>query len=551
MRSAGYRTITTDVIVLGSGAAGLTVALGAAPRRVSVLTPGRLGSDGSSAWAQGGIAAALGADDDPQLHAEDTEIAGDGLVEPEAARLLAQGAAEGIRRLRDRGARFDTDGLGDLLLGREAAHSRRRVLHAHGDATGAEVMRALRETARRPGHLTLHEGTRALEIVTDPAAGRVCGVLAVEKDGRPIFFRASAVVLATGGLGAIYRYTTNPPWVRGEGLVLAARAGARLVDLELVQFHPTALRGGEGTDRRGRSAGRPGALPLLTEALRGEGAILIDETGHRFLLDAHPDAELAPRDVVARAIHHKVRDGGQAYLDARAAVGGRFPERFPTVFAACLERGIDPRVEPMPVTPAAHYHMGGVSTDLHGRSSLPGLWAVGEVASTGVHGANRLASNSLLEALVMGGRVAEDVRRRSTGRSTQIPHFPHTRLDAGQSVPEVEDRVRRILWDRVGLVRDGEGLQDALRELREMEAQLREAPGSTGDLLTVARLLTVAALKRRESRGGHFRQDFPDADPAWRRRISVRLEPPGREQVSIGPLLDARPRSVVAAGGRT
>ncbi len=541
------RTVVADVVVVGSGAAGLTVALGAAPRRVAVLTPGRLGSDGSSAWAQGGIAAALGTDDDPRLHAEDTETAGAGLVEPEAARLLTHGAAEGIRRLRERGARFDVDGVGEPLLGREAAHCRRRILHANGDATGAEVMRALRETARRAGHLTLHEETRAVEIVTDTAGGRTCGVLAVDGEGHRVFFRASAVVLATGGLGALYRYTTNPPWVRGEGLALAARAGARLVDLEFVQFHPTALRVDGDTDRRGRPVGRTEPLPLLTEALRGEGAVLIDETGHRFMPEVHPDAELAPRDVVARAIHHKRREGGEAFLDARAAVGARFPERFPTVYAACRERGIDPRTEPMPVTPAAHYHMGGVATDLDGRSSLPGLWAVGEVAATGVHGANRLASNSLLEALVMGGRVAEDVRHRSA-----TPHHETTVSLPGSGYPgdgpesETDREVRRLLWDEVGLLRDGDGLEGASRQLEDLE---EDASPAARNLLTVARLVTASALAREESRGGHSRRDFPETDPRWERRIAAWLDPQGGVETEVGPRLGEVPRPVVAAGG--
>lgn len=544
MTTGPDRTVHADVVVVGSGAAGLTVALGAAPRRVAVLTPGRLGSDGSSAWAQGGVAAALGSDDDPRLHAEDMESAGAGLVDSEAAFLLSRGAAEAIRRLRDRGARFDTNAWGELALGREAAHSRRRILHANGDSTGAEIMRALRESARRAGHLTLHEGTRALELGTD-FAGRICGVWAADDAGRRIFLRAPAVVLATGGLGAIYRYTTNPPWVRGEGLALAARAGARLVDLEFVQFHPTALRMGEGTDRRGRPGCRPEPLPLLTEALRGEGAVLVDETGHRFMVEEHPDAELAPRDVVARAIHQQLQAGRETFLDARSAVGERFPERFPTVFAACRERGLDPRVEPMPVTPAAHYHMGGVATGLNGRSSLPGLWAVGEVASTGVHGANRLASSSLLEALVMGGRVAEDVRHRPAGIPKE-PVVPMAVDPEGGEDPALEARIRRILWEHVGLVRHGDGLEQALAELRKMGSA---ASGSTRNLLTVARLVTVAARAREESRGGHFREDFPATDPAWQRRLSVGLDARGREEVHVESRLDERPRPALAAGG--
>lgn len=273
---------------------------------------------------------------------------------------------------------------------------------------------------------------------------------------------------------------------------------------------------------------------------------MIDEAGRRFMVDEHPDAELAPRDVVARAIHRILEAGGEAFLDARAAVGERFPERFPTVFQACRERGIDPRIEPMPVTPAAHYHMGGVATDVDGRTSRAGLWAVGEVASTGVHGANRLASNSLLEALVMGGRVAEAVRRRPATGSTEAVSLPEPE---GTEAPnsEIEDRVRKLLWNRVGLIRDGRGLEETLAELRELE----RAPGAPRNLLTVARLVTAAAWAREESRGGHFRTDFPHADPAWERRLSVWLDPDGDERVVAGSPLTVHPRTAAVAGGRS
>jgi L-aspartate oxidase len=320
------------------------------------------------------------------------------------------------------------------------------------------------------------------------------------------------VVLATGGLGQLYLCTTNPVEATGDGLAMAARAGARLADVEFVQFHPTALAIDGG--------GAP--LPLLTEALRGEGAVLLDGAGRRFMLGEHPDAELAPRDVVARAIWRRLAAGDHVVLDTRAAVGESFPEHFPQVFQLCREHGLDPRVEPIPVAPAAHYHMGGVWVDADGRTSLPGLWACGEVTATGAHGANRLASNSLLEALVFGARVAESLR--GTPRP-EGPRAGNLRIAAGfDHAEKPEDAeltlaVRKLMWEKVGLVRDEAGLTEALAELGRLAAQYQNAAGEARNLLLVARLVTAAALVRRESRGGHFRSDLPAPDPAWEHRL--------------------------------
>ncbi|HEX6199517.1 MAG TPA: FAD-binding protein, partial [Thermoanaerobaculia bacterium] len=334
--------LTCDAIVVGSGAAGLTAALELGPARVAVLTKGRLGTGGSSAAAQGGIAAAVGPGDTPALHAADTLAAGAGLSDPAMADLLTQEGPGRVMRLLALGAEFDRRPTGALSLGREAAHGRRRVLHARGDATGAEVMRALAAQAARASHVTVLEDTFAWDLVTEggPGGGRVTGLTAVGPRGERLLLRAPAVVLATGGLGRLYARTTNPAEVTGDGLALAARAGARLLDVEMVQFHPTALAA-------------PGAdpLPLLTEALRGEGAVLVDEGGRRFLSDEHPEAELAPRDVVARAIARRLAAGHTVYLDARASVGAAFPERFPTVFELCRRHGLDPRREAIPVSP--------------------------------------------------------------------------------------------------------------------------------------------------------------------------------------------------------
>ncbi|HXO22893.1 MAG TPA: L-aspartate oxidase, partial [Thermoanaerobaculia bacterium] len=487
----------SDVVVVGTGVAGLTAALGAAPRRVTLLTKTRFGL-GSSQWAQGGIAAALGADDGPALHAADTLAAGAGLNDPAIVDLLTSEGPRRVARLLELGARFDRDAAGALALGREAAHSRRRILHAHGDATGAEIVHTLVGAVGRAPEVRVMEGAFALDLALRD--GAVCGVVAVHADGRRLLHLAPAVVLATGGSGRLFLHTTNPPEATADGLAMAARAGARLTDLEFVQFHPTALAAGADP------------MPLLTEALRGEGAVLVDGAGRRFLLGEHPAAELAPRDVVARAIWKLLAGGGRAYLDARAAVGDRFPERFPTVFRLCREHGLDPRIEPIPVSPAAHYHMGGIAVDDRGRSSLAGLWACGEVAATGAHGANRLASNSLLEALVFGARVADDLRETASAAP------PAGRPPVGRTVAAVDlvdpaaDRqliaaVRRLMWEKVGVVRDGAGLESAVAALDRLAGEHPAAAAGVGEarnLLFAGRLAAAAALARRESRGGHF-----------------------------------------------
>ena len=538
---------TSDVVVVGSGIAGLTAASSCGSLRVTVVTTGRLAEEGSSTWAQGGIAAALGADDAPALHAADTVAAGAGLVDPEMAERLTRGAPEGIRRLLDLGARFDREATGELARGREAAHSRCRILHAAGDATGAEAMRVLTRASRTAPNVRLAEESFAVDLVLARGSGekgrRVAGLLALEPRGgggaggslRLVFHRAPVVVLATGGVGGAFLYTTNPPGVRGDGLALALRAGARLMDPELIQFHPTALEVSRlGAGNPADAAPRPtGArLPLLTEALRGEGAVLVDETGERFLTAVHPEAELAPRDVVARAIDRHRSAGHRVFLDARAAVGERFPQRFPTVFALCREHGLDPRTEPIPVTPAAHYHMGGVAVDDRGRSSISGLRVCGEAACNGVHGANRLASNSLLEGLVFGARTVADLPDPPpTGSGEDVPleelYSPASLCfrRSGGSTP-LERSVRRVLWERVGLTRSASGLSEALERLRQLEREHPERDRSLEErnLLQVARLLTTAAMAREESRGGHFREDLPHPEPGWRCHLMVEAE---------------------------
>ncbi len=402
------RVREADVVVIGAGAAGLSVALGLDGHSVDLLAKGPLSRTGNSPLAQGGVAGAVGPDDTPELHAADTLAVAGEVGDPEAVALLTAEGPRQLAELIELGARFDRAANGELDLAREAAHSRQRILHSR-DATGAEIVRALGVALGAVKGLTIFEASFALELVVE--AGRLAGVLVRHADGGLVLHRARAVVLATGGIGQVFSRTTNPSEATGDGLALAWRAGARLGDLEYVQFHPTALDVGEDP------------MPLLTEALRGAGARLVDENGHP-ILDV-PGGELQARDIVARGIWRALSRGRRPLLDAREAVGAAFPERFPTVFEACQAHGLDPRVAPMPVAPAAHYHMGGVLVNGDGRTSRPGLWAAGEVSCTGVHGANRLASNSLLEALVYGARVARSVGASLLQQPLRTPGYHH------------------------------------------------------------------------------------------------------------------------------
>ena len=520
---------SADVVVIGTGVAGLACALELAGMRVDLLTKTTL-SSGSSLWAQGGVAVAMGAGDSPELHAADTVAAGAGLVDPAIAELLAEEGVTAVRRLIELGAEFDRSAKGELDFGREAAHSRRRILHAHGDSTGAELVRALAERLRTAPWVSLFEGAFAAELVVaaegperEPA---VVGVLARHSDGRFVLHEATQVVLATGGLGQLFRFTTNPPESTGDGLALAAAAGARLVDLEFVQFHPTAL------------AVDLDPLPLLSEALRGEGATLVNDAGVRFMPAEHADAELAPRDVVARGIWKQLAAGRKVFLDGRQAIGERFPTKFPTIFANCQRAGVDPRSELMPVVPAAHYFMGGVAVDEWGRASLPGLWACGEVSATGVHGANRLASNSLLEALVFGSRVAEAIgasaRREPLpgAAAAAVAHLPDAAANGVEPIAAFADlrqEIRALSWERLGLVRDASGLASAARRFAEILRQLPAAPSEVRNLAIAGSLVAAAALHREESRGAHFRSDFPLTAEAWRFRQFLDVEIRGHD----------------------
>lgn len=482
------------VLIVGAGLAGLFLALRAAPRPVIVVSPAPLGAGASSAWAQGGIAAALAQDDSPELHAEDTIAAGAGLVDPVVAKLIATDGPERVRDLLRLGVPFDRSADGVLALSLEAAHSRPRVARVAGDLAGREIMAALIAATRAAGHITVLEGVSALALL-EGEKGDVSGVLARDGAGALIRIEAGETVLATGGVGGLYRVTTNPVEAAGQGLGMAARAGALIADAEFVQFHPTAI-----------DIGRDPA-PLATEALRGEGATLVDAAGRAFMADHDPRGDLASRDIVARAIASERAAGRKTFLDCRSAVGAAFPEHFPTVFAACRSAGVDPRVDPIPVAPAAHYHMGGIATDLWGKTSLEGLSAVGECASTGAHGANRLASNSLLEAVVFADRIArrlveDDLRAPKPVAEAKAP----PRLAAGQRA-----RLRDGMAELAGVVRDEAGLARLLGRL-DGHGPAAAAPNE----IVAARLIVEGALARRESRGGHWRVDHPEAGAAAR-----------------------------------
>ncbi len=494
--------LRTRFLVVGSGVAGLHTAWRASQHGDVLLLTKRSLFDSATAYAQGGIAAALGAGDSPKLHRQDTLAAGAALCDAAAVQVLVEEGPARVRELQVAGAEFDLDPKGELMLGREAAHSTNRIVHAHGDQTGAEVARTLIARVRASDRIRVLERARVLDLIV--ARGECVGVRA-SLTGKATEILADATVLATGGCGQVYRYTTNPVVATGDGVAIAHRAAVTLADMEFVQFHPTALDTPENP------------LALISEAVRGEGAILVNESGERFMLKVHASAELAPRDVVARAIFRQQRRS-RVYLDARA-LGPGFAKRFPGIFALCAARGIDPRTDLIPVTPAAHYMMGGVVTDLNGHSSMKRLYAVGELARTGVHGANRLASNSLLEGLVFAERVARDMaaakplRRLPAAKQWVVPPF----RDRG-AAQVAADRVREVMWHYAGIARTAKGLRTAVRDLAEIEERLPSGATEELNLVQTARLIVEAALRRKESRGGHYRSDFPRAKRIWRGR---------------------------------
>jgi L-aspartate oxidase len=558
---------SADLVVAGSGVAGLTAALSAreAGLRVIVVTKSGL-SDGNTRWAQGGIAVVLPGEhergDSPERHIADSLTAGAGLCDAEAVTSILAGGPAAVARLRRRGAVFDrAAGSRALARGREGGHSAFRVLHAGGDATGAEVERALADAVRRARIPVLEQHLAAEVLLTNAGAAAGLLVLAAGGDGvadRPGLLRAPAVLLATGGLGQLYQVTSNPAVATADGLALALRAGAAVADVEFVQFHPTVLYTGTGGS---------GTAPLVTEALRGEGAVLVDAAGARVMAGLHPLGDLAPRDVVAAAITRRMAEapGGvddHVFLDATGIGAAALRRRFPGVRAACLAAGIDPARQPIPVVPAAHYHCGGVVTDLRGATGVPGLYAAGEVARTGLHGANRLASNSLLEGLVMGERAAAAVASRPPDRRLPEP------AQASGPVPAAADpgTLRRLMSRHAAIGRDGAGLAAAQagidRSVAEQQAAAtratQPAPASrvryeAAALTVAARAVLAAAGERTESRGCHVRTDYPDRDDVgWRRSLLVRLAESGEPEVvgalPAGAFVDAGARPARPGG---
>lgn len=486
------------VIVVGAGIAGLATALRLAPLPVTVLTASALRENTSTAWAQGGIAAAVGDDDAPALHQADTEAAGVGLVDTAIAQAVTEAAPDGLRQLDQWGANFDRNADGDWALGLEGAHRRRRVAHIGGDGSGVAILNALISQARSTPSVTIRENTPVHRLLT--AEGSVNGV---QLDEGPLYGRA--VVLATGGLSGLYAETTNPLGAVGRGIAMAARAGAAIADAEFVQFHPTAMAVGRDP------------MPLATEALRGEGAMLVNAAGERLMADTS-GGDLAARDVISRRIHTALNAGDRVYLDGRAAIGDAFPERYPAVHAACRATGLDPANELIPIRPAAHYHMGGIAVDDRGRTGVAGLWACGEVACTGLHGANRLASNSLLEGLVFARWIAEDIAA-SELRGTHGPTNDITPVVATAAC--VAPWIRALMSRSVGVVRDNDRLTRAIDAL----SMVAFDPGDPqADHALAALFVATAAQRRCESRGGHLRRDCPQAQSPTPPRTTLTLD---------------------------
>lgn len=509
-----------DVVIVGGGLAGLFCALKLAPRPVTVLAAAPIGKGASSAWAQAGIAAAVAPGDTIEKHLRDTVEAGAGIVDENIARLMVSEAADRVHDLLEYGVPFDRDLQGHLQTSREAAHSESRVVRVAGDKAGRAIMEALVAAVKGTPSIRLLEGHVAEQIQADDRG--ITGMIARPESGRStrsIRFVCRAIVMATGGVGHLYEVTTNPDEARGGGLGMAARAGAVIADPEFVQFHPTAINVGKDP------------APLATEALRGEGCTLVNDAGERFMQAVDPAGELAPRDIVARGIFREVMAGRGAWLDCREAVGAGFATQFPTVYGYCKDAGIDPVTGMIPVIPAAHYHMGGILTDAEGRSSLDGLWACGEVTSTGAHGANRLASNSLLEAVVFAARIADDIsgllpRARSSAWISQSDAAEIAETDGSSPAMKPMKRLRATMSAHMGVIRNGDGMRAALREILALERENRSP--RFANVLTTSKMMTVASLMREESRGGHFREDFPEEAAKWRRRSFLTLAEAGK-----------------------
>jgi len=527
-------TAQADVVVVGSGIAGLTTALQVRAKGLTVLlvTKARV-DEGSTKWAQGGIAAALGPGDTPEEHEVDTLIAGAGLCDLAAVKVLVAEGPEAVRRLIARGAVFDREVTGEISLTREGGHHRNRILHAGGDATGAEVSRALLAAVTEDAGIEVVEHALVLDAIKD-ASGQVCGVTlhVIGAGSRGGIGRAlgRAVVLATGGLGQVYAQTTNPVVATGDGIGVALRAGAKVADVEFVQFHPTVMW--LGPTARGQQ-------PLISEAVRGEGAFLVDDLGNRFMQEVHPQADLAPRDVVAKAIMRKMLDTHRPHVWLNARGIENWQERFPTIYASCVSHGVNPSSDLIPVSPAAHYASGGARVDLNGRTSVPGLYACGETACTGVHGANRLASNSLLEGLVFAARIADDVSLNLPSPGEPVSNTSKETL----LIPSVRDQISASMTQGAGVLRTAKSLGHTRTDLLRLGKQASSEPcveaWEATNLHLVASALVEAATIREETRGSHWREDFPETSPEWQRRILLALDDKGGWSHTFEPVTNA------------
>jgi len=499
--------IETDFIVIGSGVAGLraSIELAQSGANVTVLTKDKA-SESNTEYAQGGVAVVLSEDDNAELHEGDTLVAGAGLCDPKAVETLVTDGTKYVKQLIEWGTEFDREG-GKLVMGQEAAHSRRRILHAHGDSTGAEFVRSLiaRAGSEKKINLTPFANTESLIV----SGGRCVGVRFLDPVLRaPREIYAKAVIMCTGGAGQLYLHTTNPPVATGDGMAMAYVAGAEMADMEFIQFHPTALN----LEKAPRF--------LLSEAMRGEGGLLKNKYGERFMPRYDERAELAPRDIVSRSIVAEMRRTGtrSVYLDMTALDEDFLENRFPKIYETCKHYGLNIASDMLPVSPASHYCMGGIRTDLWGRSTVPGLYAAGEVTCTGVHGANRLASNSLLEGLVFGARAGEaaakdSIRLRGESGESRVDDQKLSALNSPLSTA-VKKRIKRVMWERVGILRDRDSLRRALKEFDQIAAG--NLSTSSRNFVTLATLVATAALWREESRGGHFRTDFPEQHDDWR-----------------------------------
>ena len=517
-----------DVVVIGSGVAGLTTALQIRAHNLSVILVTKSSVDeGSTKWAQGGIAAALGPGDSPAEHERDTLVAGAGLCDLPAVKVLVSEGPEAVRKLIARGAVFDRSETGEIALTREGGHLRNRILHAGGDATGAEVSRALLAAVFQDPGIEVIEHALVLDALKGESK-RVCGVtLHVIGEGTRDGvgqLNSRAVVLATGGLGQVYSQTTNPAVSTGDGVALALRAGADVADVEFIQFHPTVLYMGEQSK---------GQQPLISEAVRGEGAFLVNDRGERFMRDVHPLSDLAPRDVVAKEISRQMSSSGakHVWLDARSIKD--FAERFPNIYASCINIDVDPSRDLIPVAPASHYASGGIRTDLNGHSSVPGLYAVGETACTGAHGANRLASNSLLEGLVFGARIAEEI-------ATTLPDWETPVEQSGPEIllsPSVRGDIQRAMSHGAAVVRSESSLKETLWTLDKLRRATTIFANvdawETTNLSILATAIVRSALERNESRGSHWREDHPETSSQWEKRIHQSLDVEGNWQTSF------------------